>query len=189
VVLCLDSPPTDDEFVGVADYVSESFHDLLTGESETISDSDSDRGSHHPSLECFIADSPEGHVKSPHDGNTPPDISNDRARERNQAPPCVWLEQPWEWQKELEEAHLHLEHEHGKLKREIGRCGDGECARANAREVNRRILKDDKGPPLFTRVSQNIAVARALLEGLLEPVVPEARCALHKLRTLLEHVA
>ena len=28
-VLCMRSPPTDNEFVGMADYVTESFHDLF----------------------------------------------------------------------------------------------------------------------------------------------------------------
>jgi hypothetical protein len=31
--------PRDSEFVAMMDYVSESFHDLLAGESEAISDS------------------------------------------------------------------------------------------------------------------------------------------------------
>lgn len=43
------------EFVGMADYVSESFFNLLTEGSETLSGSDSSRGSHHPSRECFMA--------------------------------------------------------------------------------------------------------------------------------------
>jgi hypothetical protein len=54
----------------MTDYVLESFHDLLAGESEVISDSNSSGGSHHPSWECFMADPPEGHIKSVHDGNT-----------------------------------------------------------------------------------------------------------------------
>ena len=41
--------PTNDEFVGMTEYVAESFHDLLAGESESLSNSDSSRGSHHPS--------------------------------------------------------------------------------------------------------------------------------------------
>jgi hypothetical protein len=64
MALCLGSPPTDDEFMGMVDYVSEFFHDLLAGESETIFDSDSSSGSHHPSLECFMVDSLEGRIRS-----------------------------------------------------------------------------------------------------------------------------
>ena len=48
-VQCMYPPPMDDEFMGMADYVMESFHDLLIGDSESISDSDSSRGVHHPS--------------------------------------------------------------------------------------------------------------------------------------------
>jgi hypothetical protein len=53
-------PSADDEFMGMMDYVVESFHDLLTRDSEMISDSDSSGGSHQPSCECFMADTPEG---------------------------------------------------------------------------------------------------------------------------------
>ena len=36
--------PTNDKFVGMTEYIMESFHDLLMGESESPSDSDSSRG-------------------------------------------------------------------------------------------------------------------------------------------------
>jgi hypothetical protein len=175
--------------MGMTDYVSESFHDLFTGESEAISDSNSSGGSHHPSSECFVADPTKVHVESTHDGNTPLDASDGKAQERNQAPPRLRLEQLWERKKELEEARLQLEQEHAKLEREIGRRGDGRRAYANARDVNRRILEDDEGPPLFARASQNVTATAALLEGLLKPAVPEAHRAHHKLRTLLERAA
>ena len=58
----------NDEFVGMTEYVTESFHDLLMEESESPSDSDSSRGSHHPSRECFMAGTPEGYIKSIHEG-------------------------------------------------------------------------------------------------------------------------
>ena len=54
----------NDEFMGMTKYVIESFHDLLTGESESPSDSDSSRGSHYPSRECFMVGTPEGYIKS-----------------------------------------------------------------------------------------------------------------------------
>ena len=60
--------PMNDEFMGMAEYVVESFHDLLMGESESPSNSDSSRGSHHPSRECFLAGTPEGYIKSIHEG-------------------------------------------------------------------------------------------------------------------------
>ena len=64
--------PVDVEFMGMADYVSESFHDLLTGVSENISDSDSSEASHHPSHECFMANIPNGHVKEDGAGDATP---------------------------------------------------------------------------------------------------------------------
>jgi hypothetical protein len=69
----------DEEFVGMVDYLVESIHDLLTGDSETISDSNSSRGSHHPLHECFMADTPGGHEKSIHEREvTPPaDLDNE----------------------------------------------------------------------------------------------------------------
>ena len=66
VARCTPLSPANDEFVGMTEYVTESFHDLLVGESESPSDSDSSRGSHHPSRECFMAGTPEGHVESIH---------------------------------------------------------------------------------------------------------------------------
>ena len=42
------SSPTNDEFMGMTEYVMESFHDLLVGESESPSDSDSSRGAITP---------------------------------------------------------------------------------------------------------------------------------------------
>jgi hypothetical protein len=70
----------------MTDYVLESFHDLM-GESEAISDSDSSGGSHHHSLECFMADTPEGHIKSVHDGNTPLNSPAAGDWENSRAPP------------------------------------------------------------------------------------------------------
>ena len=65
---------TDSEFVGMANYVSESFHDLLAEGSKLGSNSDSNRGSHHPSRECRMVDTPEGNVEGlgdPSNANTP----------------------------------------------------------------------------------------------------------------------
>ena len=76
-----------------------------------------------------------------------------------------------------------------ELEREIERHGDGGCARAITHDVNRRIIKDDRGLPYFARVSQNIAAMAALLRRLPEPVTPEDRRAHHEICTLLEHAA
>ena len=64
--------PTNDEFMGMTEYVMESFHDLLAGESEPPSSSNSSRGSHHPSRECFMVATPEGYVESNHEGEATP---------------------------------------------------------------------------------------------------------------------
>ena len=49
VVQRMHPSPTNDEFVGMTEYVTKSFHDLLARDLESLSDSDSSRGSHHPS--------------------------------------------------------------------------------------------------------------------------------------------
>ena len=100
-------PPTDDEFVGMADYVAESFHNLLVGDSESISNSDSSRGSHHPSRECFMAGTPEGYINSIHEGGTTPTDDLDNVVKGDAgAPPCLWVEQLRAWHQELKEARL-----------------------------------------------------------------------------------
>ena len=55
-----------------------------------------------------------------------------------------------------------------------------------ARDVNRRIIEDDEALPHFTRASQNITAAAALLRGLSGLATPEDRLAHHEIRTLLE---
>jgi hypothetical protein len=57
-------PPVDSEFVGAIEHDIESLHKLLTEELGSSSSSDSSRGSHHPSQECFMAKTPEGRVES-----------------------------------------------------------------------------------------------------------------------------
>ena len=59
-------PPTNDEFMGVIEHIMEFFHDLLIEEPESPSSSDSSRESHHPSHECFIMGTTEGHAESIH---------------------------------------------------------------------------------------------------------------------------
>jgi hypothetical protein len=67
--------------------------------------------------------------------------------------------------------------------------GDSGHARAAARDINRRILEDDEGAPLFVRLSLNVAAVAALLEGLPKPATPEGRHAHNQLCTLLERAA
>ena len=60
--MCL--PPVNSDFVGMIDYAVKSFYDLLVGDSESPSSSNSNGGSHHPSQEYFMDETPEGHVES-----------------------------------------------------------------------------------------------------------------------------
>ena len=54
----------NNEFVGMIKNIIESLHGILTEEPGSDSGSDSSRGSHHPSQECFMAGTPERHVES-----------------------------------------------------------------------------------------------------------------------------
>ena len=56
--------PTNNEFVGMIESITESLHGLLVEEPGSDSGSNSSRGSHHPSHECLMMGTPEGHVKS-----------------------------------------------------------------------------------------------------------------------------
>ena len=85
--------PANDEFVGMTEYVAESFHDLSVGETQSPSSSDSSRGNHHPSRECFMAGTPEGHVKSIHEEEaTPMNDLDDEVEGDVGAPPCLRME-------------------------------------------------------------------------------------------------
>ena len=64
VALRMVQPPADSEFMGVIEHDMESLHKLLTEEPGSSSSSDSSRGSHHPSWECFMAKTPKGRVES-----------------------------------------------------------------------------------------------------------------------------
>ena len=57
-------PPTDSEFVGVVEHDPETLYGLLAEELESSSSSDSSKGSHHPSQECFMTQITRGHVQS-----------------------------------------------------------------------------------------------------------------------------
>jgi len=59
LALCMVQPPTDNKF----EHDPKTLHELLMEELESSSSSDSSRGSHHPSRECFMARTPEGHVE------------------------------------------------------------------------------------------------------------------------------
>ena len=97
--------PTNDEFMGMTKYITEYFHDLLAGESELPSDSDSSRRSHHPSRECFMAGTPEGYIESIYDGGaTQEDDLDDEVEGDAGAPPRLQVEQLRARHQELKEA-------------------------------------------------------------------------------------
>ena len=126
-----------DEFMGMIKYVAESFHDLLAGESGSPSDTDSSGGSHHPSRECFVTDTPEGHVESIHEGEATPTNDLDDGVERDAgAPPRLRVEQLKAQHQELEEARIQLEQECAELEQEIERHEDGGRAHAVAHDEN-----------------------------------------------------
>ena len=87
-------PPTNNEFVGVIEHVMESFHNLLIEELESPSGSDSSRGRHHPSHECFMIGAPEGHINSVHEEEaTPTNDLDDEAERETTALPRMRVEQ------------------------------------------------------------------------------------------------
>ena len=72
---------------------------------ESPSTFDSSRGSHHPSHECFMAGTPEGHVESIHEGEaTPMNGLEDEVEGDVGALPHLWMEQLKAQHQELEEA-------------------------------------------------------------------------------------
>ena len=100
-------PPANNEFVGVIEHVTESLHNLLTEESGLSSGSDSSRGSHHLSWECFMMGTPEGHVESVSEEEaTPANNLGDEAEGETAAPPRMGVEQLKARHREIEEARL-----------------------------------------------------------------------------------
>jgi hypothetical protein len=67
------------EFIGMADYIVDSIHDLLESGSGMLSDSNSSEGSHHISRECFMAETSDGHVSSANDSDKTPRVVPVRA--------------------------------------------------------------------------------------------------------------
>ena len=137
-----------------------------------------------------MVETPEGHVESISvEETTPVGNLSGKTKGETVAPPRVGVEQLRARKQEIEEAEIKLVQECTEVDQEIERRENSGHARAMARDVNRRIIADDEALPCFTRASQNIATAMALLHGLLEATMPEDHRAHHKIRTLLEHVA
>ena len=94
VAQCMIPSPANDEFVGVIEHIVESFHDLLVEEPESLSGSNSSRGSHHPSRECFMTGTPERHIESIHEEEaTPMNDLDDEVKGDAGAPPRLQVEQ------------------------------------------------------------------------------------------------
>jgi len=72
--------PANSEFVGVIEHDAESLHKLLIEEPESSSSSGSSRGSHHPSRECFMVETSEGHVESVFEGEPTPTLEPEGRR-------------------------------------------------------------------------------------------------------------
>lgn len=180
------STPDDIEFVGMIGHGHDPIYDDLSSiGSDSLSDFCSDNGSCHPSRECYLVDLgdiSDGHVsdasESTHHG-TPPRTPSPEGQAA--AAPAARHTTPWQ---------LTIPQTHSKRGRPSSRrpsvtsrkrsttstatvrtfgtrssvAKPAEAnARAMARDVHRRILEDDEGPPRFTRASQNIAAAAALL--------------------------
>ena len=100
----------NNEFMGVIEQVMKSLHGLLIEEPRLPSDSDSSRRSHHPSRECFMVGTPEGHVESiSGEEATLADNLSDEAKREIAAPPRMRVEQLKAQQWEIEGARLQLE--------------------------------------------------------------------------------
>ena len=104
VARCMVLPPTNNEFMGVIEHVTESLHDLLIEELGSSPGSYSSRGSHHPSRECFMTGTPEGHVESVSEEEaTPVDNLGDEVEGETAAPPHMGVEQLKARHREIEE--------------------------------------------------------------------------------------
>ena len=142
--------PTDIEFVGAIEHDTETLYGLLNEEPGSFSSSDSSRGSHHPSRECFMTQTPEGHVESAsREEVTPTNNPDSRSGEETTAPSGLRMEQLKARQQEIDEAGQGLVREYADINREIKRRKDGGRARAMARTVHQRILTDDGTLPHF----------------------------------------
>jgi hypothetical protein len=85
------------------------------------------------------------------------------------------LEQLRELEAKVNGDRRQLVHLRATLEKGHFGCGDGGAARHRARDVNRRINSDEGGdqPPVFARVSQNVAAVAILLRMMPEPSTTE----------------
>ena len=98
--------PANNEFVGMIKSVTESLGLLIEGPG-LDSGSDSSRGSHHPSRECFMVGTSKGHVESVSmEEATPASNLGDGTEGRAVAPPHIVVEQLRARKREIDEAGL-----------------------------------------------------------------------------------
>ena len=76
----------NNEFMGMIESVTESLHGLLAEGPGSDSGSNSSRGSHHPSCECFMVGTPEGCVESIHEGGLPHQMTSMTRSRKMQGP-------------------------------------------------------------------------------------------------------
>ena len=80
--------------MGTIEPDTETLHRLLMEEPGSFSSSDSSRGSHHPSWEYFMAQTPEGHVESvSREEVTPTNNPDGRSEEEMTTPSRLRMEQ------------------------------------------------------------------------------------------------
>ena len=119
------------------EHVTKSLHNLLTEELGSSSGSDSSRGSHHPSWDCFMMGILEGHIESiSTEETTSAGNLNGETEGGTAAPPHVGVEQLRAQKWEIKETQLQLVQECTELDRETERHRDGGRTRAMAHDVN-----------------------------------------------------
>ena len=127
----------NNELVGMIKSITESLHGLLMEGPGSKSGSDSDRGSHHPSRECFMTETPKGHIESVSvEETTPAGNLSDGTKGGIAAPPHVGVEQLRAQKQEIDEAGQQLVREYMEVDEEIKRRGDGGHTRAMAHDIN-----------------------------------------------------
>ena len=99
----------NNEFMGMIESIMESLHGLLVEGLGLDFGSNSSRRSHHPSRECFMEGTPEGHVESiSAEETTPAGNPGGRTKGGTAAPPHVGMEQLRAQKQEIDEAGQQL---------------------------------------------------------------------------------
>jgi hypothetical protein len=86
-----------------------------------------------------------------------------------------------------------LDNEWAQLHQQLGQDPNPTPARVCARDVQQRIINDDRdvidGMPVFKRASQNLAATAVLLRKIPEPATPQEKEMHKQIKTLLETAA